>query len=63
MLDCAMAATFPQVMVSAETHMATTPQEAARSGKAATNTRSRAANPPALAPTDMKATTAEGAPW
>src|SRR3972149_3670328 len=62
MLDCAMAATLPSVIVSAERTTATGTQSAAREGKADTNTRNSAANPPAFAPTDMNAVTTDGAP-
>src|SRR3989304_2488156 len=62
MLDWAMAAKLPTIIVSAETMAASPAHWVARPGKAVTNTRRSAANPAAFAPTDMNAVTTEGAP-
>ena len=57
-----MAATLPQIIVAAEIATTTGPQAGESSGSAETNIRSSAAKPATFAPTDIKATAAEGAP-
>ena len=57
-----MATTLPRNMVRAEIVQSTMVSSVDKAGKADMNTRNKAANPAALAPTDMKADTADGAP-
>ena len=57
-----MAITLPRIIVSADIAQKISVISAAMAGNAVANTRSRAANPAILAPEDMKAVTAVGAP-
>src|SRR5512140_4010686 len=63
MFVCAMAMRLPRIMVRAEIAQKTPVILSAMEGKAVAKTRSSAAKPAIFAPEDMKAVTAEGAPW
>ena len=62
MFVCAIAAKLPQAIVIAAIHMVNGPHSEAVAGNAAIKILSSAANPPAFAPTAIKAVTEEGAP-